>query len=207
MNIGLKRKRRPAVGTGPKGHRPPLRTPILGSLVDYDDEEDTNQDESSSKSVPPQSSSSQPLSPETPPPSPKLAHRQVPTIPSSGPPPIRNPKDEDEEDNLLEALVRPRARSQSPSPPVMTMVPLKPLEKRRRNDDDDDELLDRLRKSKKPVLGSLKQGAVVAGRTKNGDDPPRKIKVKFGAASLMVASPTSSLTTTTDIDVKDGDTG
>jgi protein phosphatase-4 regulatory subunit 3 len=89
----------------------------------------------------------------------------------------------------------------------MTMVPLKPLEKRRRNDDDDDELLDRLRKSKKPVLGSLKQGAVVAGRTKNGDDPPRKIKVKFGAASLMVASPTSSLTTTTDIDVKDGDTG
>jgi len=220
----LKRKRRVAIGSGPKGHRPPLHTPLLGSLVDY--EEDEDEDLLAPPTMKPTSSptalrSPRSPSPELPPAGPKLSHRQVlpPPHPSSGPPPKRMLKDEDDEDNLLEALVRPKSRSESPtprppSPGPSTMLsmssagPLRPSEKRRRGDDGDDELMERLIKAKKPDLGMQKErsGFGGVGRAKNGDDPPKKIKVKFGATSLAVAS-SPSMPTPSETGVKDGDTG
>ncbi|KIM46489.1 hypothetical protein M413DRAFT_441578 [Hebeloma cylindrosporum] len=225
-NTGLKRKRRPGITSQPKGYRPPLKTPKLGGpLVDYDDDEDGSPapQASGSTSPPPnkvtfsfRSRSASP-SPSTPP----LSAVPIPS-PTSGPPPKRATKEEDEEDNILESLARnTRARSQSPSP---SLGPMRPSEKRRRTDeDDDDELLMRLTKSsKKPDLGHQNENSPsIAVRAKNGDDPPaKKIKVKFGAGSLAVASapqPTATTTTTTtpttncstlsEQGKKDGDTG
>jgi protein phosphatase-4 regulatory subunit 3 len=220
-NNALKRKRRLAMGSGPKGYRPPLRVPILGSLVDYGDEEEEEEGTISITKPGPSQTTPRSLgspSPEITPASPKPSHRQVYTHSSTGPPPRRVSKDEDDEDNLLESLVRPKTRSQSPAPGPRPQSPgpglmasmssiglIRPGEKRRRGDDDDDELMERLTKAKKPDVGTKKEKAGFGsiGRTKNGDDPPKKIKVKFGTGSLAVASsPTSSET-----GAKDGDTG
>lgn len=216
-NTTLKRKRRMAVGSSPTGYRPPLKTPILGSLVDYGEDEEEEEilpafDEPKklASSQGSQKSSRSP-SPEVPPASPKLSHRQI-QIPSSGPPPKRQSKDEDDEDNLLESLVRPRSRPQSPAPGMMSSSTelMRPSEKRRRasDDDDEDELLERLSKSKKPDLGTQKDRVSFGGlgRTKNGDDPPKKIKVKFGATSLAVAS-SPSTPVPSEAGAKDGDRG
>ncbi|KAF9464813.1 component of IIS longevity pathway SMK-1-domain-containing protein [Collybia nuda] len=218
-NTTLKRKRRIAIGNSPKGYRPPLKTPVLGSLVDYGEEEEEEEllpafDESSSTKLASSQSSHKPSrspSPEIPPASPKLSHRQIPTS-ASGPPPKRPSKEEDEEDNLLESLVRPRSRPQSPAPGMMSSSTelMRPSEKRRRvlDDDEDDELLERLSKSKKQDLGAQKDRLNFggAGRTKNGDDPPKKIKVKFGATSLAVVSAPSA-PVPTEAGAKDGDRG
>lgn len=221
----LKRKRRLAIGNSSKGYRPPLRTPKLGALVDYNEEEEEEDGTSIVKPGPSQmitrSSSSRPASPDVTPASPKLSHRQVPPHQSAGSPPKRASKDEDDEDNLLESLVRPKTRSQSPAPTPRPQSPgpgmmvsmasiglIRPSEKRRRGDDDDDELMERLTKAKKPDVGTQKEKASFSGvgRTKNGDDPPKKIKVKLGTGGLTVASsplaPTSSKS-----NAKDGDTG
>jgi protein phosphatase-4 regulatory subunit 3 len=220
----LKRKRRAAIGSGPKGYRPPLRAPMLGSLVDYGDEEE---EEEGTISITKPGSSQTALrslgspSPEITPASPKPSHRQVYTHSSTGPPPRRVSKDEDDEDNLLESLVRPKTRSQSPAPgprpqspgpgmmvSMSSIGPIRPGEKRRRGDDDDEELMERLTKAKKPDVGTKKEkaGFGIIGRTKKGDDPPKKIKVKFGTGSLAVASsPTTP--TSPETGPKDGDTG
>jgi protein phosphatase 4 regulatory subunit 3 len=217
----LKRKRRLAIGSSSKGYRPPLRTPILGSLVDYVEDEE---DDATSTTKPGSSQtllrSSGSPSPEMAPASPKPSHRQVPPHSSTRPPPKRASKDDDE-DNLLEALVRPKTRSQSPAPTprpqspgpgmmvsMSSIGPIRPGEKRRRGDDDDDELMERLTKVKKPDVGTQKEkvGFTSAGRTKNGDDPPKKIRVKFGTGSLAVAS-SPSIPTSSKTSAKDGDTG
>jgi len=231
MNVnGLKRKRRMGIAAGSttKGPRqqnlPPLRaSPLLGQLVDYDEDEDDLGDDLLLKSVGKNNSNSttSTVNAEAPPSSPKLAHRQISLSPSNGPPPPplkRSPNDDDEEDNLLEALVRPKSRPESPAPGMMASMtslgPMRPSEKRRRDDgDDDDELLERLSKAKKPDLGSQKGagGGAVTGRTsgKNGDDPPKRLKLKLGSSLTAAATnlPTMPTTTASKTSAKDGDTG
>ncbi|KAG6910155.1 hypothetical protein DXG01_012914 [Tephrocybe rancida] len=209
----LKRKRRSSIGGHTKGYRPPLRTPVLGSLVDYgedDDDDDSRKALPLAKDTPPQAqpSSSRSPSPEIPA-SPKLAHRQVP-MPTSGPPPPRRVSQEDDDEDLLASLARPRSRPQSPAPGLMaSLESLRPSEKRRRLDDEeeDDVLLGRLHKAKKQDLGTQKEkfsfGAF--GRTKNVDDPPKKLKLKLGATSLAAVTPSTPVPSETG--AKDGDTG
>ncbi|KAJ8517973.1 hypothetical protein ONZ45_g4889 [Pleurotus djamor] len=148
--------------------------------------------------------------------SPILSHRQIPSPTLSNPPPKRPPaEDEDEEDNILESLVGGKA---PPTPKTLSISldSVRPSEKRRRDDEDDDGLLGRLAKMKKqdqakdaPSLGST-------GRTKPGDDPPKKIKLKFGLGSVAVVQSPSPSPNTPSPDtpsappeggVKDGDTG
>jgi protein phosphatase-4 regulatory subunit 3 len=117
-------------------------------------------------------------------------------------------EEEDEEDSLLESLVRTRSsstsipRPQSPAPGMMSsslsLQPMRSAEKRRRSDDDDEEdgLLERLAKAKKVDAGSQKQkgkqapgqgvqksgvGAVTrsAAGKKSGDDPPPAKRFKM----------------------------
>ncbi|KAG6868759.1 hypothetical protein C0993_011028 [Termitomyces sp. T159_Od127] len=208
----LKRKRRSSIGGATKGYRPPLRNPIMGSLVsaEYGDEDEDDgrkqSPEGNSQRVDPSSSRSP--SPEIPA-SPKMAHRQV-TMPASGPPPKRLSR-EDDDDDILETIARSRFRPQSPAPGMMASLDsLRPSEKRRRgNDDDDDDVItERLSKAKKLDLGTLKEkfsfGAI--GRTKNGDDSSKKIKVKLGVTSLN-AVVTPSTPAPSETGAKDGDTG
>jgi len=122
----------------PRSHS---RSPHLESLVDYDDDDEPVSiditDFSAALIVPPSS--------------PKPSHRQIPSSPTNGPPPKRLPSvDEEEEDNMLEALVS-RSRPQSPAPGMMANLnsfgSMRPGEKRRRDEDDEDgELLERLSK-------------------------------------------------------------
>ena len=209
-NTGMKRKRRIGMGTQTKGFRPPLRTPRLNALVDYegDDEECSSNDQpapsirgSSPKSVPDPNRlpGSQPSSTPT-------SNTTTPTSLSPG----AQPTYDDGDDNLLAAPARPRVRPQSPAP-------TRSGEKRRRTDDDDDELLERLSKSyKKPGPNNQKEAFAI--RPKNGDDLPvaKKIKVKFGAVGLAVAaSPSMPLmptlatnaTPSSEAGMKDGDVG
>ncbi|KAJ4479126.1 component of IIS longevity pathway SMK-1-domain-containing protein [Lentinula aciculospora] len=216
---GLKRKRRMAIAgalstRGMRSHHPPLRAPLLGSLVDYEDDEepvsiDITEDSSTSSS------------PVVPPSSPKPSHRQV-ISPSNGPPPKRLASvDEEDEDNMLEALVT-RSRPQSPAPGMMASVdslgPMRPGEKRRRSDDDEDdqELLNRLSKSsKKPDFGKQKDSSgglsiSFINRNKTGDDPPKKFKLKIGTAKSGTSSSTKTPSSTpapSEPGAKDGDTG
>lgn len=220
----MKRKRRPAIGAATKGYRPPLKTPQLNALVDYDEDEDeSSSTEPTTMTIPqPPASGSNPLpegsiSPKATSRSPSPSSTSLAFPPNTSGPPPKRAKEEDD-DNLLEVLARnTRARSQSPSP---GLGPMRPSEKRRRAEDEDEELLDRLNKSaKKPVLGNQKESAPsIGGRQKNGDDPPsKKIKVKLGAIGLAVASTPSSLATpsvktdtspsTSEPSTEDGDTG
>ncbi|KAG6861854.1 hypothetical protein C0995_011151 [Termitomyces sp. Mi166 len=214
-SLPLKRKRRPSVGAATKGYRPPLRKPIMGSLVSADygeeDEDDGRKplplaNENAQRTDP---SSSRSPSPEIPA-SPKLTHRQVP-MSASGPPPKRL-STEDDDDDLLETIARSRLRPQSPAPGMMASLDsLRSSEKRRRgdNDDDDDVLMERLTKAKKLDLGILKEkfGFGVIGRTKSGDDTSKKIKVKLGATSFDASAATSSTPVPSETGAKDGDTG
>ena len=115
---------------------------------------------------------------------------------------------------MLEALMSQRSRPATPTPGMDAM---RPGEKRRR-EEDDDSLFERLTKAKKPDASAQKDGvSPFAGRLNPGDDPPKKIKLKFGASSLAVASgaatsPTSSATgagssSPSEPGTKDGDTG
>jgi protein phosphatase-4 regulatory subunit 3 len=204
----LKRKRRTGLNIS-SGLRPaltPPRTPPMGSLVDYEDEDLVSIDDGTGSSgndlsLPKRSLSPNVLS------SPRLSNRQVsPSIPP------QRPFLDDDEDNLLEALVRPKGRRPSPSivtpkVPNLGLGPMRPTGKRRR-DDDDDELLERLSsKAKRPDLGAEKVLVGTGGRagSKPGDDPPKKIKLKFGLTSLGVAPTLPSLSSETG--AKDGDTG
>ncbi|KAJ3985763.1 component of IIS longevity pathway SMK-1-domain-containing protein [Lentinula detonsa] len=222
---GLKRKRRMAVAGAQsnKVTRPnhlPLRPQHFGSLVDYEDDEepvsiDITEDPSASSS----------RSPNVPPSSPKPSNRQI-SSPSNGFPPKRlaSVEEEEEEDNMLEALVS-RSRPQSPAPGMMvgadSLGPMRPGEKRRRSDDDEDdeELLDRLSKaSKKPDLGKQKDSSgglsiSLINRNKTGDDPPKKFKLKIGAVKTSSTSlskppsPSSATPPPSQPGAKNGDTG
>lgn len=198
----LKRKRRTGLNIS-TGFRPtitPPRTPPIGSLVDYEDEED---DQSGQVMLGANASASlDPLS------SPRLSNRQI-----TPPIPPRRPSPDEEEDDLLESLVRSKGSSPlptivTPTTPDISMGGMKPGEKRRR-EDDDDELLERLAsKAKRPDLGTKVFAASGRAGSKPGDDPPKKIKLKFGLTSLG-ATPSSSPSSMTpsEVGVKDGDTG
>ncbi|KAL0950186.1 hypothetical protein HGRIS_010179 [Hohenbuehelia grisea] len=229
----LKRKRRPGISAAPKTLRttPSLTPPPspLQGLQEYEDEDD---EENGILPVSPESEAAvkaqmlavqkkSPLgSTIALPPSPKLMHRQIPSQASSssagpsGPPLRRLVEDDDEEDNMLEALMSQRSRPTTPTP---TLDSMRPGEKRRR-EDDDDSLFERLSKAKKPDASTQRDGvSPFAGRLNPGDDPPKKIKLKFGAASLSVASggaassPSSvsgaSSSPPSEPGTKDGDTG
>ena len=205
----LKRKRRTGLNATP-GFRPtltPPRTPPIGNLVDYGDDDeiplaDLDGDMEMMHGFPPTFESSNLLS------SPRIQNRQVPL-----PVPPRRPSPGDDEDDLLESLVRPHEGTPQPlsTSPTLEFArgPPKPSEKRRRaDDDDDDELLERLAsKSKRTDLGADKvlSGVSNAG-TKQGDDPPKKIKLKFGLSSLG-AAPSRISDPSSETGVKDGDTG
>ena len=218
-NIGMKRKRRMGMGNQTKGYRPPLRTPRLSALVDYDEDDDESPSNdqpapsiqgASPKSTPTDDTpSSVPIhlnrlpgsQPSPSPTSMSTANTTAPTPSlSPGPPPKRSPKPED--DDNLEALVRPRVRPQASTPtPGPSIGLMRPSEKRRRtDDDDDDELLERLSKSSKNSYPNNQKDTFNI-RPKNGDDPPmaKKIKVKFGAVGLAVASSPPSPSTATPI--------
>jgi protein phosphatase-4 regulatory subunit 3 len=67
--------------------------------------------------------------------------------------------------------------------------------------------MERLTKSKKPDIGMQKErSGFGTGRTKNGDDPPKRFKVKFGTASLAL-TPSPSTPVPSEMGAKDGDTG
>ncbi|KAH9482349.1 hypothetical protein JR316_0004447 [Psilocybe cubensis] len=203
-NTGMKRKRRPGLTSAPKGYRPPpLKAPQLSALLDYEDDDNEDEESGSSDATEILPATSGPTASDLGSTSPSSENFTTtsrrptdqpvsPVIESSGPPPMRYNK-EDEEDNLLEALARTqRARSQSPSP---TLAPLRPSEKRRReDDDDDDELLTRLTKAPKAESNKKQTPQIALGKSKAGDDPPsKKIKVKFGSVGLAVASTTTAL--------------
>jgi protein phosphatase 4 regulatory subunit 3 len=198
-NTGMKRKRRLGMGTQTKGCRPPLRTPQLSALVDY--EGDDEEYPSSDQAVP----SLQEVTPKPIPDPNRLPGSQpspTPSINSMTPTPSfsSGPLQKYDDDDFSEALLRPRIRPQAPAPTSSSIKLMRPNEKRRRtDDDDDDELLERLAKSsKKPDPN--KQKEVFTIRSKNGDDPPvaKKMKVKFGAIGLAVATSPSMPATGVD---------
>ncbi|OJA07985.1 hypothetical protein AZE42_01086 [Rhizopogon vesiculosus] len=220
VHTTLKRKRRGAmVG---KGFRPQTlllpRTPPLKSLVDYPDEDGEEDIGPHPPGMPPVQISkataagsprSVPLSPSADiPPSPRLSHRQI----SSRPPPLPRRSSLDEEDNLLESLLRSKSITPSPSNASSkarskpSIPPIRLGDKRRRDDDDDDEQLDLLvSKPKRPDLGSRKDLEPSSGRAnvvKPGDDPPKKFKLALRSSSIVTALPVPS-----EPCAKDGDTG
>lgn len=212
---GMKRKRRTGIETQAKRYRPPLRTPRLSALVDYeeDDEEYPSNDqavpsiqEAISKSIPDPSrlSGSQP--------SPTPSIKNTTTSLSSSPGPLQK---YDDDDDFTEALARPRIRPQTPASTSSSIKPMRSSEKRRRTDND--EPFERLIKSSKNPDPN-NQEVIFTIRPKNGDDPPvaKKIKVKFGAVGLAVAttSPSTASMPATTVDkaapsseasLKDGD--
>ncbi|KIJ69852.1 hypothetical protein HYDPIDRAFT_104481 [Hydnomerulius pinastri MD-312] len=220
----LKRKRRGAM-VAAKALRPQSlvlpRTPPLPSLMDYGEE-----DEDIGPPTPPDTSSTSPTSKTSPkenpssplshsadiPPSPRLAHRQIPR-PSSLP----RRRSSEEDDNLLESLLRPRGVPLSPSlsedivklSSKAQLPPIRLSEKRRREEDDEDELLERLAsKPKRADLGTQRGDEPVGGRagsTKPGDDPPKRMKVMFRPTSIAAAQSTSPVPS--EPGAKDGDTG
>ncbi|KAH7916787.1 component of IIS longevity pathway SMK-1-domain-containing protein [Hygrophoropsis aurantiaca] len=219
----LKRKRRGAL-VASKGFRPTTvvlpKVHPLPSLVDYGEDEEeeigppppespphttpqaVTQDTSPNASVSP--SAGIPLSP-------RLSHRQIPPRP---PLPSRRPSTEDDEDNLLESLLRKSGPQTSSIPLSKTlskppMAPIRLAEKRRREEDDDDELLARVAsKAKRSDLGAQKEDSQLGGRvapTKTGDDPPKKIKLMLRSGSTPRS--TSFTPVPSEVGAKDGDTG
>ncbi|KZT29424.1 DUF625-domain-containing protein [Neolentinus lepideus HHB14362 ss-1] len=210
---GVKRKR---LRGGPtmRPARPPNTTPTrsptpLGSLLDYDDDDESTSGlmEASTSQLGPASSLtslsiSRPMPEDDVPPSPTLSHRQIPAR-------VFKPmEEEDETDRQLEALV---SRGTSPGPPLLSFMtePLTP--KRRREDEEDDGLLERLanKGAKRPNMGSVQKEEELSGRAttpKSAEDGPRKIKLKFGATGMAVASASLS-PAPSEASAKDGDTG
>jgi len=202
----LKRKRREVGGSVGRTHRPPLRPPVMRPLVDYGEDEDEDVGFPSDATI--KMESDRPGSTGLTGSGPKLAPSPIPStagLTLGGGPPRRVPKkeDEDDEDAILESLVR----GQTPAPPGWRPAPVPRMaspprlgEKRRRGngggDDDDDELFSRLTRNKKqqvfvPVTASRQQQQQqsktgfmaidsAASRQKNGSDPLKKFKVKIG---------------------------
>ncbi|KAG6334864.1 hypothetical protein ID866_4224 [Astraeus odoratus] len=220
----LKRRRRGAlVASAKAAYRTQSlvipRTPPLPALVDYGDEDDDVEPSiSDTRTGSPQESITvsprdSPLSPGVDiPPSPRMSHRQI-TRPSN----IPRRRSLEEDDSILESLVRPK--TQTPSSPAAdgTLVPKTTLplvrlsEKRRRDEDEEEELLERLASKPKRVdLGAQKDDDGVSGRvkvsTKQTDEPPKRMKVMFRPLSLATSQQPSSLVPS-ETGAKDGDRG
>lgn len=195
----LKRKRRVSTMGGALGPFQPNLTPrtpspSLGQLMDYGEDDDDLVTIDAQLLIAPSSEPS--------------ANSAVSNGP---PPPPKRPADDDDEDNMLEALVRSKSQPRPPTP-----TPPRSGDKRRRShadDDEDDEMLERLAKAKKPDFGTQKGagGGMVTRSAKLGDDPPlKKLKLKFGLGSSVLAS-SSPTTPSSESDsqngAKDGDTG
>ncbi|KDQ64157.1 hypothetical protein JAAARDRAFT_187524 [Jaapia argillacea MUCL 33604] len=220
LNAALKRKRLRGLGTPMRPLRPPNptppRSPSLGSLLDYHDDEDADAPSSTTDGSTTRSQRWTPSSPQPNSPSPTLEVPARPTLSHKQITPSPKPEPEDEEDKLLDALV---SKAGPPSPSLLSggfgssFGPLRPSEKRRR-DDEDDELLERLAsKAKKPSTGvaaQQQQGEPIVGRVgvggKGGEEGPKKIKLKFGAAGMAVAASSPS-GAPSEPGAKDGDTG
>ncbi|KAG1782983.1 component of IIS longevity pathway SMK-1-domain-containing protein [Suillus placidus] len=221
VHTTLKRKRRGAmVG---KGFRPQTlalpRTPPLKSLVDYRDEDEEEIGPPSpkvpsapiSKAATTANQRSSPLSPAADiPPSPRISHRQI----SSRPPPLPRRSSLDEEDNLLESLLRSKSIAPSPSnapSKALSKLPMPSIrlgDKRRREDEDDEQLGILVNKPKRPDLGSRKEPEPSGCRTnavKPGEDPPKKFKLAL--RSIVTAAPQPSTPVPSEPGAKDGDTG
>jgi len=79
-------------------------------------------------------------------------------------------------------------------------VPLR-AEKRRRTEEDEDEMgLERL-------IGSKTKRSTKTGTTGTGEETPKRIRLRFGAASLAAASSTLPTAARSESGAKDGDTG
>lgn len=79
-------------------------------------------------------------------------------------------------------------------------VPLR-AEKRRRAEEDEDEMgLERL-------IGSRTRRSTKTGTTGAGEEAPKRIRLRFGAASLAAASSTLPTAARSESGAKDGDTG
>jgi protein phosphatase 4 regulatory subunit 3 len=148
------------------------RTPPIGSLVDYGDDDEQSSDPEdamleslvSSKQAPGASAS---------------ASASASTIPSTA------------ATTTISGTVSTSAGG---------FVPLR-AEKRRRAEDDEDEMgFERLvsNKSKRPAK---------TGATGTGEEGPKRIRLRFGAASLAAASSTPPAAARSEPSVKDGDTG
>jgi protein phosphatase-4 regulatory subunit 3 len=192
----LKRKRRGDVGTT-RGRRPPLRAPVMRSLVDYGEDED----EESSEAKRDDSDGHDNKAVDS---SPALAPSPIPmTSGLAGGPPGRPVKEEDEEESKLETLLRGRTSTPGPrsEPPLSALSPPVRGGKRRRvngEEDDDDEMLSKLTKPRKHqfVFASAQQNKnalvdPVAGpstQPKNGEMAPKKMKVKIGGFANTLVS-------------------
>lgn len=223
LNV-IKRRRRipiaPSKLPRPQGLVLP-RTPPLPSLLDYGDDDDEEIGPPSpeiSLHVTPSKALSMGNSPTLlapsmdVPPSPRLAHRQI-SRPSSVP----RRRTHEEDDNILESLLRRKGSPSSPSlnepstrpNPKSQLPPIRLSEKRRRENDDEDGQLERLAsKQKRADLGAQKREGPVGGRAaamKPGDDPPKRMRVTFRPLGMTVAQSTSPVPP--DPGAKDGDMG
>jgi protein phosphatase-4 regulatory subunit 3 len=198
----------------------------LGSLVDYEDEDeagsggalglvgDGDKKSGSSSGSHPQKASSSQLGDI--PPSPRLVHQ---------PAPPRRLAPESDEDSMFESLVRPRgpppSKDAAAAGPMSMMASMRQSEKRRRDtEDEEDGLLERLSKSKKEKVdvavnnsgpnnissNNNNNQATRAGPVKGGEDPPKKIKLKFGMPPFGAGAGGASLARSSP-STKDGDTG
>jgi protein phosphatase 4 regulatory subunit 3 len=155
------------------------RTPPIGSLVDYGDDDEQSSDPEdaileslvSSKQAPGANAN---------------ASASASTIPSTA--------------ATITATTTTTTVSGTGATGTGGFVPLR-AEKRRRAEDDEDEMgFERLvsNKSKRPA----KMGATGAG-----EEGPKRIRLRFGAASLAAASSTLPSAARSEPGVKDGDTG
>ena len=133
----------------------------------------------------------------------------------------------DPEDALLESLVKPPASTSSvviptttttPAPTITTttttttantgtssggFVPLRAEKRRRAEEDEDESGLERLVSGK-----SRRPARVAASSTASGEEAPKRIRLRFGAASLAAAAASTLPTAArSEPGTKDGDTG
>jgi protein phosphatase 4 regulatory subunit 3 len=197
----LKRKRPRGTSVPPirpQQQSPLIRTPALGSLLEYDDGDDVAPTGTEEEASVNRSASVSPSQADIPA-SPRMVHRliaigkPIPDVP------------EDPEDKLLESLVSangPPSPSLTKTPPAELGIGLK-----RRRDDEDEEMLERLAsKAKKQTSGSSPgkdkppaSGVFVKLGTAKPAEEGKKIKLKLSSPSAT-PSPSSP-------GVKDGDTG
>lgn len=184
------------------------RTPQLSALMDYDDEDEDTERAQEPAATSPLS----PLSDSDIPPSPRLAHRQIPR-PSN----IPRRRSLQEDESLLESITRTTPTAASTPADAGTSSPKPSLQfprmggKRRREDDDEEEPLERLAsKPKRADLGTHKDGDTASGRSrppaKQGDDPPKRMKVALRPLSISITQQPSS-PVPSEAGAKDGDTG